>query len=107
MMKENMIRPWLVEIYADDRCSDAYAAYAEGTADDVEECIGTNEELMPALVDYHIGEWEDCFDDDDDEWMDMIAPHVTEVTDEDLEDPDFVKWFNELEVIYDERNSDE
>ena len=103
-----MIRPWLVEIYADDRCSDGYAAWADcADADELEEQIGTAEELMATLVDYHIGEWEDCFDEDDDEWMSMIGPHVTEVTDEDMQDPDFVKWFNDLEVIYDERNPDE
>lgn len=103
-----MIRPWLVEIYADDRCSNPYAAYAEGTADDVEEAIGTSEELIADLVDDYIAEWADDFEDDDpEEWQAMIGPHATEVTDEDLEDPDFVAWFNSLEVIYDERSHDE
>lgn len=103
-----MIRPWLVEIYADDRCSNAYVAYADcESADELEELIGTMEELMPDLVDEYIAEWSDDFEEDDDEWIDMIAPHVTEVTDEDLEDPDFVRWLNDLEVIYDEREPDE
>ena len=103
-----MIRPWLVEIYADDRCSNAYVAYADcESTDELEELIGTMEELMPDLVDEYIAEWSDDFEDDDDEWIDMIAPHVTEVTDEDLEDPDFVRWLNNLEVIYDEREPDE
>lgn len=103
-----MIRPWLVEIYSDDRCSDPYAAYADvNDPEELEEIIGTNEELMPDLVADHIANWQDDFDEDDDEWQDMIGPHVTEVTDEDMEDPDFVRWFKELEVIYDERNSDE
>ena len=29
-MKE--IRPWIINVYADDRCTDTYAAYASGTA---------------------------------------------------------------------------
>ena len=102
MMKE--IRPWIIDVYADDRCTDTYAAYASGTADDVEEIISSNEELISTLVDSYIGDWEDCFDEDDEDWMDMIAPHATEVTDEDLENSNFVNWFNDLEVIYDERN---
>ena len=102
MMKE--IRPWIINVYADDRCTDTYVAYASGTADDVEEIISSNEELISTLVDSYIGDWEDCFDEDDEDWMDMIAPHATEVTDEDLENSSFVNWFNDLEVIYDERN---
>ena len=39
------------------------------------------------------------------EWIDMIAPHATEVTDEDLEDSSYVNWFNGLEIIYDERTN--
>ena len=101
MMKE--IRPWIINVYADDRCTDTYAAYASGTADDVEEIISSNEELITTLVDSHIADWEDSFDEDDEDWMDMIAPHATEVTDEDLENSNFVNWFNNLEVIYDER----
>ena len=37
----------------------------------------------------------------------MIAPHATEVTDEDLEDSSYVNWFNGLEIIYDERTNNE
>lgn len=104
-MKE--IRPWIINVYADDRCTDTYAAYASGTADDVEEIIGSNEELITTLVDSYIADWEDSFDEDDEDWMYMIAPHATEVTDEDLEDSSYVNWFNGLEIIYDERNDNE
>ena len=48
-MKE--IIPWIINVYADDRCTDTYAAYASGTADDVEEIISSNEELISTLVD--------------------------------------------------------
>ena len=104
-MKE--IRPWIINVYADDRCTDTYAAYASGTADDVEEIIGSNEELITTLVDSYIADWEDSFDEDDEDWMYMIAPHATEVTDEDLEDSSYVNWFNGLEIIYDERTNNE
>ena len=104
-MKE--IRPWIINVYADDRCTDTYAAYASGTADDVEEIIGSNEELITTLVDSHIADWEDSFDEDDEDWIYMIAPHATEVTDEDLEDSSYVNWFNGLEIIYDERTNNE
>lgn len=104
-MKE--IRPWIINVYADDRCTDTYAAYASGTADDVEEIIGSNEELITTLVDSYIADWEDNFDEDDEDWMYMIAPHATEVTDEDLEDSSYVNWLNGLEIIYDERNANE
>lgn len=104
-MKE--IRPWIINVYADDRCTDTYAAYASGTADDVEEIIGSNEELITTLVDSYIADWEDSFDEDDEDWMYMIAPHATEVTDEDLEDSSYVNWLNGLEIIYDERNANE
>ena len=104
-MKE--IRPWIINVYVDDRCTDTYAAYASGTADDVEEIIGSNEELITTLVDSHIVDWEDSFDEDDEDWIDMIAPQATEVTDEDLEDSSYVNWFNGLEIIYDERNANE
>ena len=104
-MKE--IRPWIINVYADDRCTNTYAAYASGTADDVEEIIGSNEELITTLVDSYIADWEDSFDEDDEDWIDMIASHATEVTDEDLEDSSYVNWFNGLEIIYDERNANE
>lgn len=104
-MKE--IRPWIINVYADDRCTDTYAAYASGTADDVEESIGSNKELITTLVDSYIADWEDSFDEDDEDWMDMIAPHATKVTDEDLEDSSYVNWLNGLEIIYDERNANE
>lgn len=104
-MKE--IRPWIINVYADDRCTDTYAAYASGTADDIEEIISSNEELITTLVDSHIADWEDSFDEDDEDWMDMIAPHATEVIDEDLEDSSYVNWFNGLEIIYDERTNNE
>lgn len=104
-MKE--IRPWIINVYADDRCTDTYAAYASGAADDVEEIIGSNEELITTLVDSYIADWEDSFNEDDEDWMDMIAPHATEVTDEDLEDSSYVNWLNGLEIIYDERNVNE
>lgn len=104
-MKE--IRPWIINVYADDRCTDTYTAYASGTADDVEEIIGSNEELITTLVDSYIADWEDSFDEDDEDWMYMIAPHATEVTDEDLEDSSYVNWLNGLEIIYDERNANE
>ena len=104
-MKE--IRPWIINVYADDRCTDTYAAYASGTADDVEEIIGSNEELITTLVDSYIADWEDSFDEDDEDWIDMIALHATEVTDEDLEDSSYVNWFNGLEIIYDERTNNE
>ena len=47
------------------------------------------------------------FDDEEDyeEWEAMIGPHATEVTEEDINDPEYMKWFNTLEIIYDERNS--
>ena len=105
----NEIKPFIIEIYSDERMSDPYAAYASGTEDDVEEAIGTSEELISYLVDQHIGNWmcEDEFDNEEDyeEWEAMIGPHATELTEEDMNDPEYMEWFNALEVIYDERNS--
>lgn len=103
------VKPFIIEIYSDERMSDTYAAYASGTEDDIEEVIGTSEELISYLVDQYIGNWgfEDQFDDEEDyeEWEAMIGPHATEVTEEDINDPEYMKWFNTLEIIYDERNS--
>ena len=36
----NEIKPFIIEIYSDERMSDPYVAYASGTEDDVEEAIG-------------------------------------------------------------------
>lgn len=103
------VKPFIIEIYSDERMSDTYAAYASGTEDDVEEAIGTAEELIYYLVDQHIGNWgdEDQFDGEEDyeEWKSTIGPHATELTEEDINDPEYMEWFNALEVIYDERNS--
>lgn len=103
----NNIRPWVVEVYSDERMSDTYAAYASGTADEVEEAIGTAEEVMMYLIDQHIGNWYAEFDDDEEyeEWESTIGAHVSEVTDDDINDAEYMEWFNNLEVIYDERNS--
>lgn len=105
----NEIKPFVIEIYSDERMSDPYAAYASGTEDDVEEVIGTSEELISYLVDQHISNWwaenEFDYEEDYEEWESMIGPHATEVTEEDINDPEYMKWFNTLEIIYDERNS--
>ena len=105
----NEIKPFIIEIYSDERMSDSYAAYASGTEDDVEEAIGTSEELISYLVDQHISNWwaenEFDYEEDYEEWEAMIGPHATEVTEEDINDPEYMKWFNTLEIIYDERNS--
>ena len=103
----NNIKPWVVEVYSDERMPDTYAAYASGTADEVEEAIGTAEEVIMYLIDQHVGNWCSEFDDDDEEyeeWESTIGAHVSEVTDDDINDTEYMKWFNNLEVIYDERN---
>ena len=102
----NNIKPWVVEVYSDERMPDTYAAYASGTADEVEEAIGTAEEVMMYLIDQHVGNWCAEFDDDEEyeEWESTIGAHVSEVTDDDINDTEYMEWFNNLEVIYDERN---
>lgn len=104
--RDNLIKPWIVEIYSDPRCSDAYAAYASCSSEsELEEQIGTNEELMLYLIDAHIGEWDTYIEEDEyEEWQCSIGPHAHLVEDKDMNDEAYMKWFNSLEVIYDERN---
>ena len=103
-MLENNIRPWVIEVYSDPRMSDVYAAYAEGNEDDVEEIIGTAEETWQYLLDAHIGEWDSYVEEDEyEDWICDIGPHAKEITEEEWNDVEFRKWFDNLEVIYDER----
>ena len=108
-MKE--IRPWIINVYADDRCTDTYAAYASGTVDDVEEIIGSNEELITTLVDSHIADWEDSFDEDvegdteeerEECFEQLREDFMSEISYECVEvDPEEA---DQYEIIYDERD---
>ena len=105
--ERDIIRPWLVEVYSDERCSDSYAAYSRcSCSDELENIISNSDKIMGYVIDAHVGEWSSEFSDDEEyeEWESTIGAHVSEVSEDDMEDPHYMKWFNSLEVIYDERN---
>lgn len=106
--ERDQIRPWLVEVYSDERCSDSYAAYSSCIySDELEDIISNSDKIMGYVIDAHVGEWGSEFSDDEEEyeeWESTIGVHVSQISKDDIEDPCYMKWFNSLEVIYDERN---
>ena len=101
-----MLNAFLVEIYSDDRMCDDYRAYSSiEDPDELEELIGTSEEIMADAVDSHIGNWDDGVnieEDEYEEWESMIAPHVKKLSNEEFNDEEYMEWFNNLPIIYEE-----
>ena len=102
-MPEKKINSFLISVYSDSRMTDEWRAYLytddEGEA---KNAIPSNEVSM--AIDDHYDNWWCEFDDDEiEEWKACIDLHVRLLTDE-LDDKEYMNWFENLPCLYDERN---
>lgn len=88
------MKTYIVQIYSDDRCCDTYAAYSNKTLEELEDAIVMSNEWLDIEADY-ISDWAVEYEDEDEEWMELIAPHAERWS------PD--SWFRTLPIIWDER----
>ena len=88
------MKTYIVQIYSDDRCCDTYAAYSNKTSEELEDAIVMSKEWLDIEADY-IADWSVEYEDEDEEWMELIAPHAEEWCSD--------AWFKTLPIIWDER----
>ena len=102
-MPEKKINSFLISVYSDSRMTDEWRAYLyTDDEDEARNAIPSNEVSM--AIDDHYDNWWYEFDDDElEEWEACIDLHVRLLTDE-LDDKDYMNWFENLPCLYDERN---
>lgn len=102
-MPEKKINSFLISVYSDSRMTDEWRAYLyTDDEDEVRNAIPSNEVSM--AIDDHYDNWWCEFDDDEiEEWEACIDLHVRLLTDE-LDDKEYINWFENLPCLYDERN---
>lgn len=106
-MPEKNINSFLISVYSDSRMTDEWRAYLyTDDEDEARNAIPSNEVAM--AIDDHYDNWCCEFSDDDDndeleEWEACIDLHVRLLTDE-LNNKDYMNWFENLPCLYDERN---
>ena len=102
-MTQKKINSFLISVYSDSRMTDEWRAYLyTDNEDEARNAIPSNEVSM--AIDDHYDNWWCEFDDDElEEWEACIDLHVRLLTDE-LDDKDYMNWFENLPCLYDERN---
>ena len=102
-MTQKKINSFLISVYSDSRMTDEWRAYLyTDDEDEAKNAIPSNEVSM--AIDDHYDNWWCEFDDDEiEEWEACIDLHVRLLTDE-LDDKEYMNWFENLPCLYDERN---
>ena len=102
-MTQKKINSFLISVYSDSRMTDEWRAYLyTDNEDEARNAIPSNEVSM--AIDDHYDNWWCEFDDDElEEWEACIDLHIRLLTDE-LDDKDYMNWFENLPCLYDERN---